>query len=65
MNRLLLGDVGTGKTAPWPHSPSPPAPIRARGPMMAPTSVLARQYAEKLGPVLDAAATASSTGAAR
>ena len=39
MNRLLLGDVGTGTQAA----------------VMAPTSVLARQYAEKLGPVLDAA----------
>jgi ATP-dependent DNA helicase RecG len=55
MNRLLLGDVGTGKTAVAAVALSAVADTGTQAAVMAPTSVLARQYAEKLGPLLDAA----------
>ena len=55
MNRLLLGDVGTGKTAVAAVALAACADTGTQVAMMAPTSVLARQYAEKLGPLLDAA----------
>ena len=55
MNRLLLGDVGTGKTAVAAVALAAVADSGTQAAVMAPTSVLARQYAEKLGPVLDAA----------
>ena len=55
MNRLLLGDVGTGKTAVAAVALAAVADTGTQAAMMAPTSVLARQYAGKLGPVLDAA----------
>ena len=55
MNRLLLGDVGTGKTAVAALALAACADTGAQAAMMAPTSVLARQYAEKLGPLLDEA----------
>ena len=55
MNRLLLGDVGTGKTAVASMAMAAVADTGTQAAMMAPTSVLARQYAEKLGPLLDAA----------
>lgn len=55
MNRLLLGDVGTGKTAVAAVALAAAADTGTQAAVMAPTSVLARQYAEKLGPVLDAA----------
>ncbi len=55
MNRLLLGDVGTGKTAVAAVALAAVADTRSQAAVMAPTSVLARQYAEKLGPQLDAA----------
>lgn len=55
MNRLLLGDVGTGKTAVAAMALAAVADSGTQAAMMAPTSVLARQYAEKLGPLLDAA----------
>ena len=54
MNRLLLGDVGTGKTAVAMVALAAVADTRTQAAVMAPTSVLARQYADKLGPVLDA-----------
>lgn len=54
MNRLLLGDVGTGKTAVAALALAAAADTGTQAAVMAPTSVLARQYAEKLGPVLDA-----------
>ena len=54
MNRLLLGDVGTGKTAVAAVALAAAADTGAQAAVMAPTSVLARQYVEKLGPVLDA-----------
>ena len=55
MNHLLLGDVGTGKTAVAAVALAAVADTGTQAAVMAPTSVLARQYAEKLGPVLDAA----------
>ena len=55
MNRLLLGDVGTGKTAVAAVALAAVADTGTQAAMMAPTSVLARQYAEKLGPLLDEA----------
>ena len=55
MNRLLLGDVGTGKTAVAAVALAAVADTATQAAVMAPTSVLARQYAEKLGPLLDAA----------
>ena len=55
MNRLLLGDVGTGKTAVAAVAIAAVADTGTQAAVMAPTSVLARQYADKLGPVLDAA----------
>ena len=55
MNRLLLGDVGTGKTAVAVMALAAAADTGTQAAMMAPTSVLAAQYAQKLGPLLDAA----------
>ena len=55
MNRLLLGDVGTGKTAVALVAIAAAADTKTQAAVMAPTSVLARQYAEKLGPLLDKA----------
>ena len=55
MNRLLLGDVGTGKTAVALVAIAAVADTKTQAAVMAPTSVLARQYAEKLGPLLDRA----------
>lgn len=55
MNRLLLGDVGTGKTAVAAFALAAAADSGSQAAMMAPTSVLARQYAQKLGPLLDEA----------
>ena len=55
MNRLLLGDVGTGKTAVAAMALAAAADTGTQAAMMAPTSVLAAQYAQKVGPLLDAA----------
>ena len=55
MNRLLLGDVGTGKTAVAAVALAAVADSGSQAAVMAPTSVLARQYAEKLGPLFDEA----------
>ncbi len=52
MNRLLLGDVGTGKTAVAAVALAAVADTGTQAAVMAPTSVLARQYAEKVGPLL-------------
>jgi ATP-dependent DNA helicase RecG len=54
MNRLLLGDVGTGKTIVAAHALAFVADSGSQAAMMAPTEVLATQYAEKVGPLLDA-----------
>ena len=55
MNRLLLGDVGTGKTAVAAFGLAAVADSGSQAAMMAPTSVLATQYAGSVGPLLDAA----------
>ncbi|WP_077597799.1 ATP-dependent DNA helicase RecG [Olsenella urininfantis] len=55
MNRLLLGDVGTGKTAVAALALAAVADSGLQAAMMAPTSVLARQYAQVMGPWLTAA----------
>jgi ATP-dependent DNA helicase RecG len=55
MNRLLLGDVGTGKTLVAAHALAAAADSDSQAAMMAPTEVLAQQYAHALGPLLDAA----------
>ncbi|MBU4557355.1 MAG: ATP-dependent DNA helicase RecG, partial [Actinobacteria bacterium] len=55
MNRLLLGDVGTGKTLVAAHALCAAVDSGSQAAMMAPTEILAQQYAEKVGPLLDAA----------
>ena len=55
MNRLLLGDVGTGKTAVACFGLASAADTGTQACVMAPTSVLAQQYAVKCGPLLEAA----------
>lgn len=55
MNRLLLGDVGTGKTAVACVALAAVADSGTQACVMAPTSVLAQQYAVKTGPLLDRA----------
>ncbi len=55
MNRMLLGDVGTGKTLVAAHALAAAADAGSQAAMMAPTEVLAIQYAGALGPLLDAA----------
>lgn len=55
MNRMLLGDVGTGKTVVAAFALAAACDSGTQAAMMAPTSVLAAQYARKLGPLLDAA----------
>lgn len=54
MNRMLLGDVGTGKTAVALLAIAAACDSGHQACMMAPTSVLAQQYQVKLGPLLDA-----------
>lgn len=53
MNRMLLGDVGTGKTAVAATALAIVADSDTQAAMMAPTEVLATQYAEKVGPLLE------------
>lgn len=55
MNRMLLGDVGTGKTAVASVALGAVADSGTQAAMMAPTEVLAQQYARSIGPYLDAA----------
>ncbi|MGN0034572.1 MAG: ATP-dependent DNA helicase RecG [Coriobacteriales bacterium] len=55
MNRMLLGDVGTGKTVVALLALANAVDSRTQGCIMAPTSVLAEQYVGKLGPLLDQA----------
>ncbi|MDZ4169341.1 MAG: ATP-dependent DNA helicase RecG [Coriobacteriia bacterium] len=55
MNRLLLGDVGTGKTVVAACALAAAHDSGFQAAMMAPTEVLALQYAEKVGPLLEAA----------
>ncbi len=54
MGRLLLGDVGTGKTAVATLALGAVADTGCQAAVMAPTGVLAVQYAQKVGPLLDA-----------
>ncbi len=54
MNRMLLGDVGTGKTIVAAFAIALCADTGTQCAMMAPTEVLARQYADKLGSLFDA-----------
>jgi ATP-dependent DNA helicase RecG len=54
MNRMLLGDVGTGKTVVAAHALCAAADSGGQAAMMAPTEVLAQQYVRALGPLLDA-----------
>lgn len=54
MNRMLLGDVGTGKTAVAAFALALVADSATQAAMMAPTEVLATQYAAAVGPLLDA-----------
>jgi len=58
MNRLLLGDVGTGKTLVAAHALAAAADSGSQSAMMAPTEVLAIQYAGALGPLLDTSGVA-------
>jgi ATP-dependent DNA helicase RecG len=55
MNRLLLGDVGSGKTVVAALALATASDSGTQAAMMAPTEVLAEQYANKLGPLFDAA----------
>lgn len=52
MNRLLLGDVGTGKTVVCALGFAVCADTSTQAAMLAPTSVLAQQYGEKIGTLL-------------
>lgn len=54
MNRMLLGDVGTGKTVVAALALAAVADTGTQAAMMAPTEVLARQYACAVGDLLDA-----------
>ncbi len=70
-NHLILGDVGTGKTAVAAFALAAAADTGSQALLMAPTEVLARQHAESLGPLLEAAGvrvallTGSTTAAER
>jgi len=53
MNRLLLGDVGSGKTIVAAHTLAAVFDTGTQAAMMAPTEVLAQQYVLALGPFFD------------
>ncbi len=53
-NHMLLGDVGTGKTVVAAHALVAAAQSNNQALMMAPTEVLAQQYAQSIGSLLDA-----------
>ena len=53
-NHMLLGDVGTGKTAVAAFALAAAADTGTQAVLMAPTEVLARQHAATLGPLFDA-----------
>ncbi len=55
MNRMLLGDVGCGKTVVAVFALCCAADSASQAAMMAPTEILAQQYAHKLGPLLEQA----------
>jgi ATP-dependent DNA helicase RecG len=54
-NHMLLGDVGTGKTVIAAFGLAVAADSGTQALMMAPTEVLALQYAQSIGPLLDRA----------
>lgn len=60
MNRLLLGDVGTGKTAVAMVAVASVADSGSQACVMVPTSVLAQQYAAKCAPLLERAGISSA-----
>lgn len=53
MDRMVLGDVGTGKTIVAAFALAIVADSGTQALMMGPTEVLAQQYASSLGPLLD------------
>lgn len=53
MNHMLLGDVGTGKTAVAAFALAAAADSGGQAALMAPTEVLAMQHSEKLGALFD------------
>lgn len=55
MNRMVLGDVGTGKTVVAAFAIAIAADSGTQALMMGPTEVLVQQYASSLGPLLDRA----------
>ena len=55
MNHMLLGDVGTGKTAVAAFALAAAADTGTQALFMAPTEVLVQQHASSLGPLFDAA----------
>ncbi|MCX8007571.1 MAG: DEAD/DEAH box helicase, partial [Coriobacteriia bacterium] len=55
MNRMLLGDVGSGKTIVAAFALAAAADSHGQAAMMAPTEVLAEQYARAIGPLLSGA----------
>ena len=54
-NHMLLGDVGTGKTIVAAFALAAAADSSGQALMMAPTEILARQYGQKIGPLLSEA----------
>lgn len=70
-NHMLLGDVGTGKTVVAAFALAAASDSGSQAAFMAPTEILARQHAQGLGPLLDAAGitwevlTASTPAATR
>lgn len=54
-NHMLLGDVGTGKTAVAAFALAAAADTGGQAALLAPTEVLARQHAKSLGALFDAA----------
>lgn len=54
MNRMLLGDVGTGKTIVSLFALATAAKNGHQAVMVGPTEILVRQYGRALGPLLDA-----------
>ncbi len=67
MNRMLLGDVGTGKTVVAAIALAAVHDTGTQAAMMAPTSVLATQYARAVGALLERAGVpwATLTGSTR
>ena len=64
-NHLLLGDVGTGKTAVAVHALAAAADSGGQALFMAPTEVLASQHFASIGPLLQAAGVVSGLLTAR